>query len=198
MEAASPIDRPLRADARRNRERVLEAARACFREDGSNAQMDDVAGRAGVGVGTVYRHFPDKAALLEALISERFREFAEDGRRAIEEDDVWEALTSWLMRCGEWQESDRAFCEYLTNAIPHETKALVAEREGLQEVDRLFIAKGKRAGVIRKDARADDIPLIMTGIAATARVGGAAGSWRRHLMLALDGLKPTAGGKLPD
>src|SRR5262247_2909084 len=73
-----PVTRPLRADARRNRERVLEAARACFREDGSNAQMDDVASRAGVGVGTVYRHFPDKAALLEALISERFREFAED------------------------------------------------------------------------------------------------------------------------
>jgi AcrR family transcriptional regulator len=196
--STSPLDRPLRADARRNRERVLEAARLCFAEDGRNAQMDDVARRAGVGVATVYRHFPDKAALLEALISERFREFAEDGRRALEEDDVWEAFTSWLMRCGEWQESDRAFCEYLTNVIPHETKALVAEREGLQEVDRLFMEKGKRAGVIREDARPDDIPLIMTGIAATVRTGAAVGNWRRHLLIALDGLRPRAGGNLPD
>ncbi|HEY1276972.1 MAG TPA: helix-turn-helix domain-containing protein [Thermoleophilaceae bacterium] len=194
MEAA----RPLRADARRNRERVLDAARASFREYGRNAQMDDVARRAGVGVGTVYRHFPDKAALVEALVSERFREFAEDGRRALEEeDDVWEAFTGWLMRCGEWQESDRAFCEYLTNAVPHETKALVAEREGLQEVDRLFIEKGKRAGVIRDDARPDDIPLIMAGIAATARTGGI-GNWRRHLHIALDGLRSASDRKLPD
>ena len=88
--AAYPRERPLRADARRNRERILKAARTVFADQGADAQIDDVARKAKVGVGTVYRHFPTKDALLEALVRERFDDDPRHGRRgARTQDDAW-------------------------------------------------------------------------------------------------------------
>ncbi len=89
----APGEQPLRADARRNREKVLAAARAVFSEHGRDAQMDDVARRAGVGVGTVYRHFPTKEALIEALMVAAFETIAEAAEAALEIEDPWEAFT---------------------------------------------------------------------------------------------------------
>ncbi|MEA2405577.1 MAG: hypothetical protein QOE08_2224, partial [Thermoleophilaceae bacterium] len=83
--------KPLRADARRNRASVLEAARAAFADAGLDAQMDDVAARSGLGVGTVYRHFPTKDALVEALVEERFLELERIAAEKLERDDPWEA-----------------------------------------------------------------------------------------------------------
>ena len=83
-------ERPLRADARRNRERILEAARYACAEHGSSVQMDDVARRAGVGVGTVYRHFPTKDALIEALVCEKMLTTTQNIRVALEIADPWE------------------------------------------------------------------------------------------------------------
>src|SRR3954454_9994861 len=92
--------RPLRADARRNRERVLTAAREVFAEHGREAQMDDVARRAAVGVGTVYRHFPTKEALIDALVAEAFERLLgvakEQARR---DDNAWDALVTTLWAC---------------------------------------------------------------------------------------------------
>src|ERR1700756_2007672 len=88
--AAAP--RPLRADAARNRERVLAAAREAFAEYGRDAQMEDVARRAGVGVGTVYRHFATKEALVDALLETRFRQAMERAREALALEDPWEAV----------------------------------------------------------------------------------------------------------
>src|SRR5260370_39915486 len=80
----SDTERPLRADARRNRERILQSARAAFAESGADAQIDDVARHAGVGVGTVYRPFPTKQALLAELVRQTFRLFTERAREALE------------------------------------------------------------------------------------------------------------------
>src|SRR5918912_1275957 len=88
--------RPLRADARRNRERVLRAAREACAAHGTGVQMDDVARRAGVGVGTVYRHFPTKEGLIEALVAGKFRITAENLRAALQIDDPWEAFAQAL------------------------------------------------------------------------------------------------------
>src|SRR5918996_6567887 len=85
-------EKPLRADARRNRERVLKAARAVFADQGIDAQIDDVAKRAKVGVGTVYRHFPTKEALVDAIVRERFEELAGYAQEALERADAWEAF----------------------------------------------------------------------------------------------------------
>src|SRR3954462_534801 len=90
------VEKPLRADARRNREKVLAAARAVFADEGVDAQMDDVARRADVGVGTVYRHFPTKDALLHALSDELFDVIAAHTRTLLELDDPWEAFQQTL------------------------------------------------------------------------------------------------------
>src|SRR4051812_44105958 len=91
-------DRPLRADARRNRERIVAAARELFAECGHATQMDDVARRAQVGVGTVYRHFPTKTALIGELLATKFRAHAETARRHVDEDsgDAWAAFEGFL------------------------------------------------------------------------------------------------------
>ena len=89
-------ERPLRADARRNRKKVLAAARAVFSEFGREAQMDDVARRAEVGVGTVYRHFPTKEALIQALMVDSFQAIAAQATAALEIEDPWEAFASVL------------------------------------------------------------------------------------------------------
>src|SRR5215213_9716410 len=94
-------DRPLRADARRNRERILDAARFACAQKGASVQMDDVARGAGVGVGTVYRHFPTKEALIEALVAEKYRAAVENARAALEVDDPWESFADLLRRNAE-------------------------------------------------------------------------------------------------
>src|SRR5687767_3365574 len=93
--------KPLRADARRNREKVMAAARGAFAEHGSEAQMDEIARRAEVGVGTVYRHFPTKEALCGALIEDTFARLADEARAALDEADAWAALTGLLWAAGE-------------------------------------------------------------------------------------------------
>src|SRR5919201_1150349 len=101
--AADPTtdERPLRADARRNRERILKAARHACAEHGASVQIDDVARAAGVGVGTVYRHFPTKDALIEALVAEKFRLTSENMRAALEIEDPWESFAAALRRNAE-------------------------------------------------------------------------------------------------
>lgn len=199
MESLTYI-RPLRADARRNRERVLAAARKCFAEEGRDAQMDDVARAAGVGVGTVYRHFPDKRSLLEALIEERFAEFALLGREALEHEDPWLGFSGWLYRCGELQAGDRAFCDGMAAALEPERVQAIAAATGLWKVNERMIARGRKAGLIRKDAKAEDIPVIMGGVAATALSPKAklGWTWQRHLAICLAGMRAPGAERLPD
>jgi len=97
-DTASETERPLRADARRNRERILASARAAFAESGAAVQIDDVARHAGVGVGTVYRHFPTKQALLTELVRQTFRLFTQWARDALEAGGEPSALIEGLLR----------------------------------------------------------------------------------------------------
>ena len=109
----STLEKPLRADARRNREKILAAARAVFAEQGVDAQMDDVARHADVGVGTVYRHFPTKEALLNALTDELFAVIAVHTRTLLTLEDPWEAFTRALWFGAEKTAGDRAFTEIM-------------------------------------------------------------------------------------
>ena len=197
----SVTERPLRADARRNRERILAAARACFAEQGGEAQMDDIARRAKLGVGTLYRHFPDKAALIESLKAERLARIAELGEEALAEEDPWESFATWLWRCAELQASDRGLCEAIVaNPLPDGAQGEVDERVGLVDVTRRVVIRGQEAGVIRSDLRSEDIALVMCGLSATilAGEGPLGGTWRRHLALVLDGMRASAGSPLPE
>src|SRR5437763_15723704 len=96
--ATSTAERPLRADAERNRERILAAAREAFAEDGLDVGLHEIAKRAGVGVGTVYRRFPEKEQLIEALFHDRIEEVVGIAERGLAFDDAWTGLEHFLHR----------------------------------------------------------------------------------------------------
>jgi AcrR family transcriptional regulator len=185
-------DKPLRADARRNREKVLAAARTVFSEQGVDAQMDDVARRADVGVGTVYRHFPTKEALLHALTDELYDLIAAHARALLEHDDPWEAFLQVMWFGAEKTAGDRAFSEILGAArstLPTECPSKEALTATVAELMQRSIAAGK----MRPDAMIDDIPLLMCGIgSASAMAHPRPEAWRRHLGIVLDGLRAEA------
>ena len=190
--------RPLRADARRNRERVLIAARAVFAEQGREAQMDDVARHAEVGVGTVYRHFPTKEALIEALAIDSFERVTAKAQEALELDDPWEAFTSTLWSGAEILAADRALSELMALIPGPMLKGLPVEQE-LNAAMTELIRRAQAAGALRTDVILDDIPMLMCGIgSATRKEHRCPDAWRRHLSIVIDGLRAsTASGPLP-
>ncbi len=181
--------RPLRADARRNRERILESARAVFAEYGADAQIDDVARKAGVGVGTVYRHFPTKEALLVELLREKFRLFSARARHALAQDsDPFAVIEDLLRRNAETAASDAAVQHALAGAGEHIWMQARAEQQELVALTEDLIARARRAGTIRQDVDANDIAMLMCGLCST--MGAKPGfDWRRHLELVIDVLR---------
>jgi AcrR family transcriptional regulator len=180
-------ERPLRADARRNRERILQAARYACAEHGARVQMDDVARGAGVGVGTVYRHFPTKDALIAALVAEKFRVSTQNLRDALEIEDPWEAFAEGLRRNAEVMAADVALREALTRLGP---AAGHSEEEGRAELEALagrLIARAQEGGALRRDVSVADIGALMSGLGSS--MGRADVDWRRHLEILLDGLR---------
>ena len=185
--ATEPGCRPLRADARRNRDRILAAAAKAFSTYGTEAQMDDVARAAGVGVGTVYRHFPTKEALVSELVRRKFARFVQNAQAALEEPDPWEAFAGLLRANAEVMAKDAAVREVLLRT-PNSWTFAAAERDELRGlVDRL-VRRAQEAGALRADFGSDDIPMLMCGVSSTMGAGPAFG-WRRHLELLLDGLR---------
>jgi AcrR family transcriptional regulator len=185
------IERPLRADARRNRERILESARAVFAEYGPDAQMDDVARSASVGVGTVYRHFTTKGALMVELLREKFRLFAGRAREALEQDgEPFVLLEDLMRRNAETSASDAAVQHALAVAGEHIWLQAQAEIQELISRTEELIARARRAGTIRTDACATDIGMLMCGVCSTmGRKNGLGFDWRRHLDLVIDVLR---------
>jgi AcrR family transcriptional regulator len=177
--------RPQRADARRNRERIMKAASAVFAAKGVEAQMDDVARRAKVGVGTVYRHFPTKEALLEALVRDRFEEIAGYALEALEREDAWEGFCELIWRAAERNAKDRGFCELVAGA----DQSRVVEETGLAGSTDLLMSRARAQGAMRADVTPDDVPIIMVGAGSVMRTFPEPAAWRRYLTLMLDGLR---------
>jgi AcrR family transcriptional regulator len=179
-------ERPLRADARRNRERILEAARYACAEHGSSVQMDDVARRAGVGVGTVYRHFPTKDALIEALVCEKMLTTTQNIRVALEIADPWESFAQALRANAEVMAADAALREALVRLGPDVSHA-GEERAELDALAERLVFRAQAAGVLRLDVTPQDIGALMAGLCTS--MGHPELDWRRHLELLLDGLR---------
>jgi AcrR family transcriptional regulator len=193
MTPAGPAtsDRPLRADARRNRERVLEAARAAFAEEGLDAQMPDIARRAGVGVGTVYRHFPTKDALIDALARAHFTDaIALAEERVAAGGDPWEAFSGLLWDSARRFVEDRGLAEIASNQ-PEAMRRAAQEHAALHELVDTLVARAHAAGVLREDASGRDVDLIMCGLGRVAMLdeGDGAVRWDRYLTLMLEGLR---------
>ena len=191
-------ERPQRADARRNRERVIAAARAVFGEQGREAQMDDVARQAGVGVGTVYRHFPTKQALLGALIVDAFDRVAAEARRALDEPDAWAAMERVLWFAAENLATDRALSEAMASDAEIPAGA-TAGQASLRDSFSALMRRAVAAGQLRPDAIVDDIPMLMCGVGmGTIKDHRCTNAWRRHLQIVIDGLRAaSASGSLP-
>jgi AcrR family transcriptional regulator len=178
-------EKPLRADARRNRERILKAARAVFGDHGIDAQIDDVAKRAKVGVGTVYRHFPTKEVLLDALVRERFEEIAGYAEEALRHDDAWTGFRELIWRAAERNAVDRAFCE----VVAFTDQSRIVEETGLQAHTDTLMERAKAQGKLRADATQMDIPIMMAGAGSVMRIHPSPDIWRRYLTIMLDGLR---------
>lgn len=191
MAAPELQQRPLRADARRNRESILAAAKVAFAESGVNTQIEDVARRAGLGVGTLYRHFPTKEALMGELLAEKFRILLDTARDALEIEDPWEAFAGTLRRNAELTAVDAAAQDAIMRAEVDSSDAEQLRTELLATFD-VTVRRAQAAGVVRPDFTVEDVPMVMCGVCSTMTRAGERGDWdwRRHLELLLDGIRP--------
>src|SRR4051812_8988963 len=153
--------------------------------EGLDTGMEEIAKAAGVGVGTVYRHFPTKEELVEALASERFERLRDVALEALAKNDPWKAFDYFIRTCARIQTDDRALSEALVSRP--ETMVRAAERVGMLELTEQVLTRAQKAGVVRKDADARDIPMIMCALAGTYRNPHA--DTERYIAIVLDGLR---------
>ena len=186
----APVERVLRADARRNRKRVLEAARRCMASKGLDAQMEEIARAAGVGVGTVYRHFPTKDDLVEALAMARFERLAALAREALATDDPWASFESFMRASALLQSEDRALSEVLTSRS--ELMMRAAESVDILGLVSELMGRGQAAGAIRPDADPRDVPMLMCALAGTHH--NPYTDPERYIGIVLDGLRQSGAG----
>jgi AcrR family transcriptional regulator len=184
----TPAERAQRSDARRNRQRVIRAARDCMARDGLDTGMEEIARAAGVGVGTVYRHFATKDDLVDALAEERFERLEQLAREALAQDDPWKSFERFMRASAQIQSEDRALSEVLVSRP--ETMSRAAERVGMLDLVGQLLGRAQKAGVVRKDADPVDIPMLMCALAGTFRTPHS--NPDRYIGIALDGLR--AGG----
>ena len=181
--------RPLRADARRNREKIVAAARETFSERGLDAQMDDIARAARVGVGTVYRHFPTKDALVAAMVVDKMAVMAELAPAYLEpaDRDPWEAFTAFIETCAHQHENDLTLTQVVSTQ-PAATFLQAARDTGLLENIGKLLARAQDAGIARPDLKPTDVGIAMCGLSAVLQSFGEGGA-RRYLGLVLAGMR---------
>jgi AcrR family transcriptional regulator len=187
------LDRPLRADAARNRELILQTARKCFAERGLSVTLNDIAHEAGVGVGTVYRRFADKDSLIEALLATKFEALNAAATIAAEELDPRESLRVYLMGVFAFRARDRALADAIVRAGKARPSVL-QERDRLEQQVSVIIDRARTAGVVRDGFDSRDIPLLTTMIGAVADATREhdPDAWRRYAQLLVDGVLPPA------
>jgi AcrR family transcriptional regulator len=183
--------RRLRADAERNRERILEAAAEVFASQGLDATLHDVANRAGVGVGTVYRRFPDKAALIEALFEDKLKQLIDVAELGLAQPDPWQGLVGFLRSVGGMQSSNRGLQEVLNGSV-YMQQGVTAARNELLPLMGALLERAQADGSVRADVRQADVPIILLMLSSLAlyTADARADVWERYLELILAGLRP--------
>jgi AcrR family transcriptional regulator len=190
MSKTESSPRPLRKDAERNRQRIIDAARELFARDGLGVTLNDIAHHAGVGVGTVYRRYPDKAQLIEELFEQQVGELVALMEDANEDPDPWHGLTEFLRRNLERQSRDRAFREILMDT-PEGAERLARVRERMFPLGAQLVQRAKESGAIRSDFEASDVPmtfLMLTAVLDASREVEPE-LWRRYLEIFIQGLR---------
>ncbi|HYB26524.1 MAG TPA: helix-turn-helix domain-containing protein [Solirubrobacteraceae bacterium] len=184
--AETLIARPKRADARRNYEKVLAAARGAFAEGGESTALEEIARRAGVGIGTLYRHFPNRQALLEALYVNEVEEVC---RSAVELEgaDPWEALNGWFERLIGYLATKQALASELLNYVERDAPLFQVCRTSLYAAGEPLLARAQEAGVVRPDVEFPEVMQMLMGIAKIP--ASDPGQVEHILRIALDGLR---------
>jgi AcrR family transcriptional regulator len=188
----------LRADAQRNLVRVLDAAREVFAEQGIDAPVNDIAERAGVGVGTIFRRFPSKEELFVALLEQRGELLIDAADAALARDDVGPAFREFVETAVASQIKDRGFCESIGTEL-FARAGLAEQFDALHQRLGDLLRHAQEAGTVRLDATAEDLLFVLHGVARSGLMleDVAPGAWRRYLGFALDGLRPEAATPLP-
>lgn len=183
-------ERPLRKDAERNRQRILEAARELFAQEGLGVTLNDIAHHAGVGVGTVYRRFPDKAQLIDELFQQQLGELIALMEEASRDPDPWRGLTRFLRRNLERQAADRAFREIVLGT-PEGAERLRRVRERMFPLGAQLVQRAKEAGALRADFEPSDVPMVLAMLTALLDAGREVEPdlWRRYLEIVIQGLR---------
>lgn len=177
----------LRADARRNRVRVMEAAREVFFERGPKARMEEVAQRAGVGVGTLYRNFPDKETLIAELIAESMQQMTSAAREALDAEDTWEAFEGVVRSMVGTMSKNRAFAGALPWA--EEEKYLSEVREELVATMERLMGRVQQEGMLRTEVVHEDLMALLFGLVQAAPHLTSAEGQERCVSVVLDGLR---------
>lgn len=181
-------ERPLRRDAQRNRERILEAAREVFAARGFAATLDDVAHHAGVGVGTVYRRFPTKEALVEAVFSDRLEELVTLAEEALAAPSAWDGLTDFLRRSARMHAGDRGLRDA---ALSMDERHFAQAGEHIVPLLEQLMERAHAEGTLRPDAGFRDFPIIMAMVTDLALHSAECRPdlFERYLELVIDGLR---------
>ena len=189
----------LRVDAERNRQRVVAAARQAFAELGLEVPMEEIARRAGVGVGTLYRRYPTRGDLIAAAFEAKMTAYAEATREALAGPDPWRGFCDYVERICAMQAGDRGFTTVLTMTFPT-AKQFEADRARAYADFTTLVERAKAAGSLRADFVAEDMPMFLMAnagvLAATA--DAAPEAWRRLVGYLIQACAASAAQPLPD
>jgi AcrR family transcriptional regulator len=188
----------LRADARENRARILEIARAAFAERGLSASLEEIARQAGVGVGTLYRRFPSRELLIGAVFAEKMGEYADAAENALAQEDSWQGFCAFIETVCSLQATDQGFADLMTLNVPG-AKDLQVDRDRAHAGFVELIHRAKASGRLREDFVAEDLVMLqMATSGVVAATGDAAPqTWTRFVAYMLQAFASEAAAPLP-
>jgi AcrR family transcriptional regulator len=185
-EATPIVQKPKRADARRNYEKIVNAARDAFGERGASTSLEEIARRAKVGIGTLYRNFPNRQSLLEAVYVDEVEQVARTASQ-VEQLEPWEALSGWLYRVVGYLVTKHALVSEMLDYMDRDAPLFSSCRATLFDAGEPLLARAQAAGVVRPDAQLSDIIMMVGGIAKIPASDPA--QTERMVQIALDGLR---------
>lgn len=196
---SSTCPRPLRRDAQRNRDALLTAARDAFAEHGLEAPLEQVAKGAGVAIGTLYRHFPTRLDLVQAIFAEKLQAWLMAAERAAAMDDAWEGFCLYLETTCELQADDRGFNDLTSMRLPV-SGCLEGTQNRILELGVRIVARAQEQGAVRADITHQDLAFVIWSHSRVTEAtrGIAPRAWRRHLYLLLDAFRADRAHPLPE
>jgi AcrR family transcriptional regulator len=195
---ATNAGRALRADAERNRQRIVDAAQHVFAEKGLDVPLEDIAGQAGVGIATLYRRFPTREELVVAVFERNLREHAEAAEKALASPDPWAGFTGYVERACHMQATNKGFTDVSTMALTTSAAAERLRQRAYQAIVEL-LRRAQEAGAMRDDIVPEDIPLLLMANAGVVHAtrDAAPHAWRRLIAFLLEGFRAAHTGPLP-